>query len=54
MADHTLGKFTFERETKNTLVFSRTNEMGRKESQYIQKADLNGERPDSIEVIGRW
>lgn len=54
MADHKLGTFTFERETKNTFVFSRTNETGRKEPQYVQKSAFDGERPDKIDVIVRW
>jgi hypothetical protein len=54
MADHTIGTFTFERETKNTFVFSRDNN-GRKESQYVHKSAFNGgERPDKIDVIIRW
>jgi hypothetical protein len=58
MADTTneqiLGVFTRERETKNTVLFSRTTETGRKESQYVPKIVFGDARPEEIEVLVRW
>jgi hypothetical protein len=53
MVDKVIGKFSKERETKNTVVFSRDNN-GRKESQYVQKSVLEGSNPTSIEVVVRF
>jgi hypothetical protein len=56
MADNeqTLGLFQRERETKNTILFSRTNEGGRRESQYVPKAVFGDARPEEVEVLIRW
>lgn len=53
MPEHVIGTFNKERETKNTVVYSRDNN-GRKESQYVQKSVLNGSNPTSIEVVVRY
>jgi hypothetical protein len=47
-----LGTFKLGRETRNTYVYTRDNE-GRKESQYVPKAILNGQKPETIEVVIR-
>jgi len=53
MPEHVIGTFTRERETKNTIVFSR-DVNGRKESQYVHKSVLVSSDPDEIEVVVRF
>jgi len=49
-----IGKFDFERSTKNTHVFKRTLEGGRTEAQYVPKSAFEGGKaPQAIEVLIR-
>lgn len=53
--EETIGTFTLERETKNTYVFYRTTEGGRREAQYVPKSFFNGQpAPQTIQVVVRW
>jgi hypothetical protein len=55
MADEiVIGVFTKEKETLNTVRYSRENELGRKETQYVPKSKLEGiGTPKQIEVVVR-
>lgn len=47
-----LGVYEFERETGNTKRFSREDDDGRTETQYVQKSVLKAlGDPDAIEVV---
>jgi hypothetical protein len=46
--------YAHERETKNTVRYSRTDESGRKDVLYVPKAELAGERPNTITVTLDW
>jgi len=54
MAEAVIGKFTKSGETKNFVKYSRENETGRTETQYVAnaKAEELG-NPDAIEVVIR-
>jgi hypothetical protein len=49
-----LGTFKYDRETKNTFVYVRKTDTGRKESQYVTKDDAAKiDNPEAIEVVIR-
>jgi hypothetical protein len=49
-----IGKFEWERSTKNTEVYVRHTETGRKEAQYVPKSVFAGTKaPKIVEVVVR-
>jgi len=53
MAEYVIGTFSFEKSTQNTYRYMRDN-AGRKEVQYVPKSAVEGERPETIEVLIRY
>lgn len=49
-----VGEFKYDHATKNTRVYTRFLPDGRKDSTYLQKADLHGDAPVKITVVVRW
>jgi hypothetical protein len=50
-----VGEFAKSKETKNTYVYARTTEAGRRETHYVAKDLFAGSKvPETIEVVIRW
>jgi hypothetical protein len=54
MLPKVIGKYTYKRATSRYYVFSRVNEDGRDEPQYINKKLFENGHPQEIEVLVRW